>query len=119
MLKKLLASACVVAGIALLACGKTKPPKQAESADALNDKGADMSTGEEPGGNPKPAADSDPKPGEEAMHTKCCGQCKDGLAKDRSGGNAATIPCTDFTAALDPFCLEHFRGRKTMAVECK
>jgi hypothetical protein len=53
------------------------------------------------------------------MHDKCCGQCKAALATDRSGAKPESIPCTDFTAGLDPFCLEHFRGRKTMASECK
>ena len=42
---------------------------------------------------------------------------KGGRAADWEAADA--IPCTDFTDGLDPFCLEHFRGKKTMASECK
>ena len=117
MIAKLAAAASLVvaASLTLSACGK--PPKQVEAPDALVDKGADMSHGEDKGGDIKgPAGD---KSGEEKMHEKCCGQCKKAAEADRSGGKPETIPCTDFTAGLDPFCLEHFRGKKTMASECK
>jgi hypothetical protein len=107
---------CVLFAISSLAAC-SKPPRQAEAPDALNDKGADMSTGQEPGGEVK--GNPNDKSGEEKMHEKCCGQCKAALASDRSGAKAETIPCTDFTAGLDPFCLEHFRGKKTIASECK
>ncbi len=76
-----------------------------------------MSTGEDTSGNIKVNAGE--KSGAEKMHEKCCGQCKAAAAADRSGGKPETIPCTDFTAGLDPFCLEYFRGKKTMAAECK
>ena len=104
--------------LATAACS-TKPPKQAEVADALSDKGPDMATGEDARNgnveaNAKGAAD-----GAEQIHVKCCGQCKEGLGKDRSGGAPNTIPCDDFTAQLDVICLEHFRSKKTMASECK
>jgi hypothetical protein len=101
--------------LAVPACGATKAPKQVEAPDALADKGsADISSGEDSSGNSKAAVG-----GEEKMHAKCCGQCKEGLAKDRTGAAATTIPCADFTDTLDPLCLEHFRGKKTMASECK
>jgi hypothetical protein len=109
------ASLVVAAALALPAC--TKPPRQVESPDALADKGADMSGGEDSSGNIK--SNPDEKSGAEKMHEKCCGQCKAAAAGDRSGAKLDTIPCTDFTAGLDPFCLEHFRGKKTMASECK
>lgn len=116
---KLFAAPLFALGLALVvaSCGG-KPPKQAEAPDALNDKGADMQTGQEGnGGDVTQKAGN--KSGEEAMHDKCCGECKAGMAKDRSGSAAKDIPCTDFTNDLDPFCLEHFRGRKTMAADCK
>ena len=119
MLKKLSTTAGVALAIALLvsAC-RTKPPRQAEVDDALSDKGADMSNGEDPrNGNAKEGAVGGK--GEEEMHEKCCGQCKAGLAKDRTGQKPETIPCADYTVELDPFCLEHFRGKKTMASQCK
>jgi hypothetical protein len=116
MLSKLAAATLVLAvSLVLPACGK--PPKQAEAPDALTDKGADMSHGEDSSGDVKAPAGE--KSGAEKMHEKCCGQCKAAAAADRSGGKPETIPCTDFTAGLDPFCLEHFRGKKTMAAECK
>jgi hypothetical protein len=102
--------------LALPACA-SKPPRQAESPDALADKGADMSSGEDSSGTLK--TNPNEKSGEEKMHEKCCGQCKAAAAGDRSGAKLETIPCTDFTVGLDPFCLEHFRGKKTMASECK
>lgn len=115
MLQKLFAAASVAlaCAVALPACS-TKPPKQAEAPDALSDKGADMSTGQDNSGNVQAAED-----GVEKMHAKCCGQCKAGLAKDRTGSKPESIPCADFTSDLDPLCLEHFRGKKTMASECK
>jgi hypothetical protein len=112
MLQKLCVAAIVTlaAAFALPACS-TKPPKQAEAADALQDKGADMAGG---------AADQAAlKPVIEDAAKKCCGQCKAALAKDRTGGKPETIPCTDFTADLDVACLEYFRGKKTMAADCK
>ncbi len=113
-----LAAAAAVLSLALLlpACG-TKPPKQVEAPDALSDKGADMATGDDTNGGM--VKDTGGKSGEEQMHEKCCGECKAALAKDRTGQKPEAIPCTDFTDGLDPLCLEHFRGKKTMASECK
>lgn len=120
MLSKLVLAASLVltTSLALSACGATKPPRQVEAPDALSDKGADMSHGEDGSGDVKGPATNE-KSGAEKMHEKCCTQCKAAAATDRSGGKLETIPCTDFTAGLDPFCLEHFRGKKTMASECK
>src|SRR5579863_7765593 len=114
MLRALAAAASVTLSLALLlpACG-TKPPRQVEAPDALTDKGADMSTGDE--GQGGMVKDTGEKSGEQKMHEKCCGQCKAALAKDRTGQKPEAIPCVDFTDGLDPLCLEHFRGRKTMA----
>ena len=110
----------LVLAVALAASACAKPPRQAEAPDALNDKGgADMSTGQDSSGDIKGSAAPNEKSGAEKMHEKCCGQCKAAAASDRSGAKPDTIPCTDFTAGLDPFCLEHFRGKKTMASECK
>jgi hypothetical protein len=107
----------LAAALALPACS-TKPPRQAESPDALAEKGgADISTGQDSSGDIK--TDPNEKSGAQKMHEKCCGQCKAAAAADRSGGKLDAIPCTDFTSGLDPFCLEHFRGKKTMAAECK
>ncbi len=119
MLLRLATAASLVLTLALVSagCGATKAPRQAEVPDALTDKGADMSTGEDTSGNIKVKAGE--KSGEEKMHEKCCGQCKAAAATDRSGAKPETIPCTDFTAGLDAFCLEHFRGKKTMAAECR
>lgn len=104
-------------GLALAACN-SKPPKQAEAPDALADKGADMQTGQEGNGGDIKQKEGE-KSGEEQMHAKCCGECKGAMAKDRSGSAAKDVPCVDFTSDLDPLCLEHFRGRKTMAADCK
>jgi hypothetical protein len=113
MLQKLCAAALVTfaAAFALPACS-TKPPKQAEAPDALQDKGADMQGGAaDPGAKLTPVIEDPAK--------KCCGQCKAALAKDRTGAKPETIPCTDFTAELDVSCLEYFRGKKMMAADCK
>src|SRR5512146_2171423 len=112
MLEKLCAAGFVAlaCALALPACS-TKPPKQAEAPDALTDKGADMSTGAESGPALQPVIEDPAK--------KCCGQCKAALAKDRTGAKPESIPCTDFTADLDVTCLEYFRGKKTMASQCK
>jgi hypothetical protein len=116
MLSKLASATLVLAALMLPSC-KAKPPRQAEAPDALADKGADMSHGEDGSGDIKGSTGE--KSGAEKMHEKCCGQCKAAAAADRSGAKPETIPCTDFTAGLDAFCLEHFRGKKTMAAECK
>ncbi|MFT3773713.1 MAG: hypothetical protein QM820_50720 [Minicystis sp.] len=112
MFQKLCAavSIALACALALPACN-TKPPKQAEAPDALNDKGPDMQAGAEANAPLTPVI-VDPA-------VKCCGQCKAALAKDRTGAKPETIPCTDFTAELDVTCLEYFRGKKTMASQCK
>ncbi len=119
MISKLISGAAGLLGLGvLLAACNMKAPRQAEAADALNEKGgADMSHGEDGSGNMK-AIPVDEKAAEK-MQDKCCGQCKAAMAKDRTGQPATAIPCSDFTADLDPFCLEHFRGKKTMAAACK
>ena len=104
--------------LATAACN-TKPPKQAEVPDALSDKGADMAAGEDARNGNVNANEKGAAEGAEKLHAKCCLSCKEGLAKDRTGGAPNTIPCSDFTAELDMVCLEHFRGKKTMASECK
>jgi hypothetical protein len=119
MLFKLTSVAGLALAAALLATAcNTKPPKQAEALDPLSDKGPDMSTGEDSrnGGTNAAAAGAD---GAEKMHAKCCGECKDALAKDRTGNAPDKIPCADFTDTLDPLCREHFLAKKTMASECK
>lgn len=111
MFRKLCAAAslALACALALPACN-TKPPKQAEAPDALSDKGPDM---------PSQAGSGPLQPVIEDPAKKCCGQCKTALAKDRTGAKPETIPCADFTAELDVGCLEYFRGKKTMASECK
>jgi hypothetical protein len=118
MLRPLAAAASIALActLALAGCG-TKPPRQVEAPDALQDKGADMSNGQEPSHDVSGGADA--KAGTQKLQEKCCGECKASLAKDRSGGKPETIPCTDYTDGLDPICLEYFRGKKTMAAECK
>jgi hypothetical protein len=101
--------------IAVAACGG--PPKQAEVPDVTDDKGADMAA--EPAGGDTGKGEQEVKASKEEMHAKCCEQCKEGLSKDRSGGDAATIPCADYTDTLKPWCLEHFRANPTMANACK
>jgi hypothetical protein len=96
--------------VSLLPACNTKPPRQADSVDAIEDKGADMPAA------PQATAIA---PVIEDLGKKCCGQCKAALAKDKTGAKPETIPCVDFTADLDPTCLEHFRGKKVMASECK
>jgi hypothetical protein len=105
-------------GMLLVACGG--PPKQADVPEIVDDgSGADMA-GEQAAPTPLSSAEAGAaKPNEEEMHAKCCDACKAGLAKDRTGSAPNTIPCADFTAELSPWCLEHFRGRPTMASECK
>jgi hypothetical protein len=100
--------------LALPGCGGA--PKQAEAPDPEKDTGADMSGGEDPRDGGELAKDA--KESEEDMHAKCCSICKEALAKDRSGAAPSTIPCADFTDALTPWCLEHFRSKPAMASEC-
>jgi hypothetical protein len=102
----------VVAAALSLACSTAKP-KQAEEPDPLKDSGQDMAAAD------TSAAEGAKKDtaGEEAMHTKCCTQCKDALAKDRSGEKPENIPCVDYSD-LEPWCTEHFRVKATMASAC-
>jgi hypothetical protein len=105
---------------AVAGCGA--PPKQVEAADVTNDTGADIQTGE-PGAadhaDKEKAGAEEVKASAEDMRTKCCEQCKAGLAKDRSGSKPEAVPCADFTDTLAPWCLEHFRDKPAMASECK
>jgi len=105
--------ALVLATGLVAACSSAKP-KQAEEPDPLKDSGQDMAADD------TSAADGAKKDtaGEEAMHEKCCGQCKDALSKDRSGENPESVPCVDYSD-LQPWCTEHFRSTPTMAAACK
>lgn len=97
-----------------LACAGAGKPKQKEDADPLKDSGQDMAA-------PDTAAAEGAKKdvaAEEAMHSKCCEQCKEALGKDRSGQSADSIPCADYSD-LQPWCTEHFRVTPTMASACK
>ena len=115
MLLKLTASAFALTLTLLVsACGG--PPKQAEVADDTKETGMDTA---ETSPDTKPVEPGQVTEAAEKMHEKCCEQCKGGLAKDRTGAAPSTIPCADFTADLDPFCIEHFRGKPTMADQCK
>jgi hypothetical protein len=116
MLEKPFAALCLATtlSLAFAGCGK---PKQAEAPDAFSDKGADMATGHEDKGGDVKAVPGE-KSGAEQLREKCCGQCKDGMKKDRSGAKPETTPCADFTDTLDVFCLEHFRGKPAMAAAC-
>jgi hypothetical protein len=105
-----IALASSVLALAASACG---PPKQAEVADVDKDTGIDMA-----GAESAPISGETPKAEEAEMHTKCCGECKTGLAKDRSGAAPDTVPCADFTDTLSPWCLEHFRAHPAMASSC-
>lgn len=87
-------------------------PKQAEVADDTRETGMEAAA-------PEPLP-TDTPPAKEAaeMRTKCCGECKQGLEKDRSGSDPKTVPCADYTDTLSPWCLEFFRGTPTMAAAC-
>lgn len=112
------------AGLLLVAaCGAPKqaaiPEIEDESGlDTGNDQaGADGGSAEEKtseGSDASPTADEDA-----AMHDKCCVNCMEALAKDRSGTAPEEMPCADFTTELSPWCLEHFRDVPTKASECK
>lgn len=107
-----LALALAALPLAFAACGG--PPKQAEAPDVEKESGVDMAPDEGAGSQ---GATTAPEAGE--MRAKCCGECKAGMAKDRSGAAADTIPCADFTDTLSPWCLEHFRANPVMASKCE
>lgn len=90
------------------------PPKQAEVVDVESESGVDMAPSD---AAPEQGAGTAPE--QDEMRTKCCAECKAGLAKDRSGSAPDTIPCADFTDTLSPWCLEHFRGSPLMASRCQ
>ncbi len=96
----------------LAACAASKP-KQHEDVDPLHESGQDIApadTSAAEGAKKDVAA-------EEAMHTKCCAQCKEASSKDRSGQPADSVPCADYVD-LQPWCTEHFRVSPTMASAC-
>lgn len=120
MLLKLSITASLALALTVFASACGGPPKQAEVVDDTKETGMDV-TGQEPSGEQKPAEGEPAAAGANAeeMHTKCCGLCKEGLASDRTGAEPSSIPCSDFTSTLTPWCLEHFRSKPTMASECK
>lgn len=101
----------VFAAVLAAACA---PPKQAEVVDVESESGVDMAPGE---AAPEQGASTAPE--QDEMRTKCCAECKAGLAKDRSGSAPDTVPCADFTDTLSPWCLEHFRTSPLMASKCQ
>jgi len=111
-LSRSLAVSLVVVALSVFACGK---PKQSEVPDAEKETAGPDMAAEETATKPneeKPATN-------EELRAKCCASCKEGLAADRSGAAPDTIPCSDFTANLSPWCLEFFRANPTKASECK
>lgn len=117
MLVKITAPALFALSLSLLAAACGGPPKQAEVADDTKETGVDMAGTEAPAEAQPTEGKAQPEAAE--MHAKCCDLCKEGLAKDRTGAAANTIPCADFTDTLTPWCLEHFRSKPTMADACK
>lgn len=115
MITKLLLAASLSFAF-LVGCGG--PPKQAEVPDVDQGSGVDMA-GEEPLPTPKAADEAPAGPSADELRAKCCAACQEGVAKDRTGAKPEAIPCSDFTAELSPWCLEYFRGKPTMASECK
>jgi len=97
MLSRTAAALALVLAAAFLQPACAKPPKQAEVPDALADKGADMSHGEDTGGDIKAAPGE--KSGPEKMREKCCGQCKaaaathspESRASSRTGSSGRAI----------------------------
>jgi predicted small lipoprotein YifL len=102
----------VAATLFTAACGK---PKQAEVPDADKDNGGQDMAGEETAAKPD---EGDKPAGEGDMREKCCASCQEALKADRSGQAPDQIPCSDFTAAMSPWCLEYFRAHPTKAAEC-
>jgi len=110
---------CALVGLSLTislfgaACGK---PKQAEVPDADKDTGSQDMAGEEAAAKPE---EGDKKVDNAEMRGKCCASCKEAATADRSGTPKDQIPCSDFTAALSPWCLEYFRANPTKASACE
>jgi hypothetical protein len=107
----------LVASLGAVTCGG--PPKQAEAPDVTDDKGADMQGTDPNPSDQNKSGEAEVKAAEADMHAKCCEQCNEGMSKDRSGAKPDAVPCADFTDVLTPWCLEHFRGKPTMAAAFK
>ncbi|MBI4704663.1 MAG: hypothetical protein HY744_26470 [Deltaproteobacteria bacterium] len=80
---------------------------------------------EDPGHQDMEASEPEPAPtatakkeDDESRKAECCAQCKKGLSLDRTRQKPEQIPCADFTADLDPFCLSYFRAHPMKAAEC-
>lgn len=99
----------------MLGCGAQ--PKQVAPPPILDSGGEDIAPEEETVLEPD-AKMPDEMSGEEKK-TDCCAQCVKGLADDRTGQPPDKIPCADFTAVLEEFCLDYFRKSPHMASECK
>ncbi|EYF02344.1 hypothetical protein [Chondromyces apiculatus] len=112
MISKCIAALTVSLLVSLVACAP--PPKQADVPEVQSEGGEDMAPTES-GAEPTTGA----APAPEEMRTKCCVECKAGLAKDRTGAAPDTIPCADYTDTLSPWCLEHFRANPLMASKCE
>lgn len=114
MTSKRSASALLLISIVAAAAACGGPPKQAEIVDVQSESGVDMASSE---AAPEQGASTAPEQAD--MRTKCCAECKEGMAKDRSGSSPDAVPCADFTDTLSPWCLEHFRTSPLMASKCQ
>jgi len=109
----------------LLLAGACGAPKQAAIPEIEDESGLDT------GDAPSSGADSTEEGGADdsgadtlededaAMHEKCCVNCLEALAKDKSPATPDEMPCADFTTQLSPWCLVHFRDVPTKASECQ
>jgi hypothetical protein len=100
------------------------PPKQAPlpeiGEDSELDPGASAPKSDGEAAGPAEEGGEDPVADEKAaMHEKCCQNCLEALAKDKSGMSADELPCADYTTELSPWCLEHFRDNPTKVSECQ
>ncbi|MBW2524244.1 MAG: hypothetical protein JRI23_08725 [Deltaproteobacteria bacterium] len=109
----------VVACVALLAAslpGCGGPPKQVAPPTFLDSEGEDIAPEEQKELEPAAKMPDEMSSGEKKA--ACCEQCAKGLAADRTGQPPDQIPCADFTAVLEEFCLDFFRKSPLKASEC-
>ena len=106
---------CLLCAALAAGCGQ---PKQVQPVTGFEDTGeADIAEQEDK--EIEPAVKMPDEMNAAEKKAACCEQCTKGLAKDRTGQPPEQIPCADFTADLEEWCLNYFRDHAMMASECQ
>lgn len=98
----------VLVAAAIASCSGVKqkqPPRIPDDTDGAMTEGSGSDMAATEPDTIEVAKDDGPRETEAEKRTKCCQQCVDGLADDKSGDPPGAIPCTKLTTKMEARCV--------------